>query len=69
MSALRVVVDTDLCQGHGVCENEAPGVFTVPKGGPATVAGTVDDSRRAELEAAVRYCPTSALSIEEATEQ
>ena len=26
---MRVVVDADLCQGHGVCESEAPDVFAV----------------------------------------
>ena len=26
---LRVEVDRDLCQGHGVCESEAPEVFEV----------------------------------------
>ena len=29
----RIVVDRDLCQGHGVCEGEAPDVFTVSKTG------------------------------------
>jgi len=27
----HVVVDYDLCQGHGVCESEAPEVFSVWK--------------------------------------
>ena len=26
---MRVLVDIDLCQGHGVCESEAPEVFVV----------------------------------------
>ena len=30
---VKVVVDRDLCQGHGVCESEAPAVFTVSKKG------------------------------------
>ena len=29
---MRIVVDLDLCQGHGVCESEAPSVFVVEKG-------------------------------------
>lgn len=63
---MRVVVDTDLCQGHGVCANEAPDVFSVPKGGPVSVAmNSIDESHRAAVEMAVRYCPTSALQIEE----
>lgn len=27
---MRIVVDTDLCQGHAVCQAEAPGLFEVP---------------------------------------
>lgn len=33
MGCYRVEVDEDLCQGHAMCELEAPGVFTVPKRG------------------------------------
>lgn len=63
---MRIAVDTDLCQGHGVCENEAPAVFTAPKGGPVQVLLPVPpDELRAQIEAAVRYCPTGALRIEE----
>ena len=61
---VRIVVDRDLCQGHGVCESEAPGVFEVSRSGELTVLvdhPTAD--RRAELDLAVRYCPTHALSI------
>ncbi len=60
-------VDRDLCQGHGVCESEAPEVFVLPKKA-TTVTVLVeqpDESQRAAVEAAVRYCPTNALSIEE----
>jgi ferredoxin len=63
---MKVVVDRDLCQGHGVCESEAPAVFTVSK---AHVVEVLDESppevRRAEVEAAVKFCPTHALRIEE----
>ena len=33
MGCYRVEVDDDLCQGHGVCETEAPDVFAVSKDG------------------------------------
>ena len=61
---MRIVVDTDLCQGHGVCESEAPGVFEVGKDHQVVVldAAAAED-RRSELEAAVRFCPTHALSL------
>jgi sterol 14-demethylase len=62
-----IVVDRDLCQGHGVCESEAPEVFVVER--KATTVTVLDETppetQRAAVEAAVRYCPTHALSIEE----
>ena len=63
---MRVVVDRDLCQGHGVCESEAPAVFAVSKKG---VLEILDDAPppalRAQIEMAVQYCPTHALRIVE----
>ena len=62
----RLVVDRDLCQGHGVCENEAPGVFEVSKAGELTLLQErPPDAERTAVEAAVRYCPTHALTIVE----
>jgi sterol 14-demethylase len=67
MTGYRVVVDRDLCQGHGVCESEAPEVFVVER--KATTVTVLDETppetQRAAVEAAARYCPTHALSIEE----
>jgi len=62
----RVVVDRDLCQGHGVCEAEAPEVFAVSKAGDLTVLveAPPDEQRRA-VDLAVKYCPTHALSVRE----
>ncbi|MFD3746344.1 ferredoxin [Nocardia sp. NPDC058633] len=61
---MRVVVDLDLCQGHGVCQDEAPAVFTVPKRGLVQITdATPGDAQRQAVEAAIRYCPTRALSI------
>jgi ferredoxin len=63
---MRVVVDRDLCQGHGVCESEAPEVFQTPKQGQVNVlAETPPQELRAKVELAVRYCPTHALKIVE----
>jgi sterol 14-demethylase len=60
------VVDRDLCQGHGVCEGEAPAVFEVSKDGVLSLLQEAppDDQRKA-VEAAVKYCPTHALTIVE----
>ncbi len=63
---MKVVVDRDLCQGHGVCESEAPAVFAVnTKGVLEVLDETPPEQRRAEIEAAVAFCPTHALRIEE----
>ncbi|HUY66445.1 MAG TPA: ferredoxin [Acidimicrobiales bacterium] len=63
---MRVSVDLDLCQGHGVCESEAPTVFQLARSAKVTVLeDRPGDGHRDEVEAAVRYCPTSALRITE----
>ncbi|HMK64049.1 MAG TPA: ferredoxin [Acidimicrobiales bacterium] len=63
---MKVVVDRDRCQGHGVCESEAPGVFLVTKQGVLSVLdGSPPEAVRAQVEQAVKFCPTGALRIEE----
>ena len=63
---MKVVVDRDLCQGHGVCESEAPEVFSVSNQGVLTILDDAPpESARAQVEQAVRFCPTGALRIEE----
>jgi len=60
---MRVVVDADLCQGHGVCESEAPAVFEVGKDHKVTVLDPhPPEDQRPAVEEAVRFCPTHALS-------
>ncbi len=61
---MRIETDLDLCQGHAMCELEAPAVFSVPRKGKVTVLDPAPpDSERAAVEAAVRYCPTQALTL------
>jgi ferredoxin len=63
---VRIVVDLDLCQGHGVCEAEAPELFEVNRDRKVDVLDpTPEESQRRALEAAVKYCPTHALSLVE----
>jgi sterol 14-demethylase len=62
----RIAVDEDLCQGHGVCESEAPEVFEVTRDRKvAVMIPEPDDTLRRQVDAAVRYCPTHALRIVE----
>lgn len=63
---MRIVVDLDLCQGHGVCESEAPEVFAVTNDHQVEVLDPhLPESQRTAVEAAVRYCPTHALRLED----
>ena len=63
----RVVADLDLCQGHQMCQGEAPDVFGFDADADVVVllAERPDESLRPQVEAAVRYCPAMALAIEE----
>lgn len=62
---MRVEADVDLCQGHGMCEMEAPEVFEAQRDSVTILDPEPDDSQRAAVDAAVRYCPTQALRIVE----
>jgi ferredoxin len=60
----RVEADLDLCQGHAMCELEAPDYFRVPKRGKVEIVDAEPpDEARDEVEQAVLACPTQALSI------
>lgn len=62
----RIVADRDLCQGHGVCVQEAPELFRLDVESRVVV---LDASPPAALhpkrDAAIRHCPTRALRIAE----
>ena len=61
---MRVEADLDLCQGHAMCELEAPEVFTVPKKGKVEIVDPEpSEERRVQVAAAVRLCPTQALRL------
>ena len=67
---MRVIVDLDLCQGHGVCQNEAPEIFRVVDraGDYARVEVILErppEEMRAQAEAAAKYCPNRVITIAE----
>jgi sterol 14-demethylase len=66
-ASARLLVDFDLCQGHGVCAGEAPELFALDadEGKVHVLRAEIPPELRAKAEAAVRFCPTRALSIEE----
>ncbi|HVW80847.1 MAG TPA: ferredoxin [Mycobacteriales bacterium] len=62
---MRVRVDYGLCQGHAMCEVEAPAVFKVGRADQVEVLpDAVPDEHEAAVRLAVKYCPTRALTIE-----
>jgi ferredoxin len=64
---MRVVADLGLCQGHQMCTGEAPEVFDFDEDTDQVVVLTEhpDDDQRAQVAAAVQYCPAMALALVE----
>ena len=63
---MKVVVDMNLCDLHGLCVEAAPEVFEIGDDGELHVLNeTPDPGLRAKVDKAVRECPTGAISIEE----
>ena len=60
-----VTVDEDLCQGHAMCEVEAPEVFRVPKTGTVEIVAEVTDDNLPAVRSAIKHCPARALSLKE----
>ena len=70
-SLSRVVLDAQLCQGHGACVTECPEQFVLAEGARTvtlTADGRLPESAPADAaarrEKAVRFCPTRALRLE-----
>jgi len=64
---MKVLADTGLCQGHQLCQGEAPDVFgfDVERDVVVLLDPDPDESRRADVATAVKYCPAFALTLEE----
>jgi len=61
----HVTADLDLCQGHQMCQGEAPDVFGFDEDADLVVVleDHPDESLRSQVAAAVIYCPAMALAI------
>ena len=67
---MRVRVDLDLCQGHGVCLGECPEVFAVVERGDAYPQVQVlleepPEALRERVMAAARFCPNRVIAVED----
>lgn len=64
--SLRIRVDRDLCQGHGVCVGEAPELFALGKDHKVILKlARPPVELHEKARAAARHCPTRTLRIEE----
>lgn len=68
---MKVAADLDLCQGHQMCRSEAPEVFGFDDGADvvAVLQAHPAESLRPQVEAAVRYCPATALALVDEPEE
>ena len=64
---MRVSADVDLCQGHQLCQGEAPTVFGFDEAADKVVLldAQPDESLHDAVRTAVKYCPAMALSLED----
>ena len=63
---MKIVVDFDRCQSHGVCVEHAPEVFALTEDGFLDIKQEQpDESLRDKVERAAEGCPTAAIRIVE----
>lgn len=61
---MRVVVDDDLCRGHGVCAALCPQVFTLTDGGYAeAIDADIPSEFEATVAEAAESCPERAIHL------
>ncbi|MCW2783811.1 MAG: hypothetical protein JWP74_328 [Marmoricola sp.] len=64
---MRVAADLELCQGHQMCQHEAPAVFGLDEDTDTVIV--LDEHPPGELRGqvlnAIKYCPAMALSLED----
>jgi ferredoxin len=61
---MRIEVDRNRCEGHGMCEAVAPKFFSVDDEGSLTILqDEVSVSDEASVHAATLGCPVAALKV------
>ncbi len=64
MKKLRIVVDRDLCDSHGICVSNAPDVFDIGDDDQLHILVPYPSlTQMPGVEAAVSKCPKGALSL------
>lgn len=63
---MKIVVDRDLCDGHGMCEAMAHEYFELDDDEVLTILNdSPPEEDRAKVHAAVQSCPALALSLQD----
>jgi ferredoxin len=60
---MRVIVDFDTCESHGLCVEQAPEVFELRDAALFLLQDSPDESLRPMVEQAAAMCPTEAIFI------
>jgi ferredoxin len=62
---MKITVDFDVCQSHGLCTEAAPEVFEIRDDGFLYILQeSPPEALRAKVETALRECPTGAIKVE-----
>ncbi|MCR3721920.1 MULTISPECIES: ferredoxin [Prauserella salsuginis group] len=63
---MKMIVDYELCEGHGECVVAAPEIFEMDDAGEKVVLlqENPDESLREQAVEAVKICPIAALQLE-----
>jgi ferredoxin len=63
---MRVIIDKEICSGHGRCYSLAPAVFDADDYGKGVIVGEdLPEDLVSEAQIAVQNCPERAISITE----
>ena len=62
---MKLIVDSTVCQGYGLCADEAPELVELDDAGYATIVGDgeVIDDLQSAAEKAAAMCPAKALRL------
>jgi ferredoxin len=64
---MKIVVDYDRCEGHGLCEEKAPGIYSLDDNGDLQYAfgdQDVPTDQEAAARAGASVCPVAALRVQ-----
>ena len=62
---MKIIVDLEVCQSHGLCAETAPTVFEVRDDGFLYLLNeSPPESLRKQVETAMRDCPTGAIKLQ-----